>query len=225
MRRLEETRPDPRPPRWDDANRLAEACSHQLGEAVTIVTGYIGVLRESGGASPVTLRAVEGGVDRVRRVTEDLLDLTRVAGRPFVPVRVGLDAAVARALTELGTDADGLEVRAGELGEVMGDPDQVSCALRQLLRSAAAARGPSQERVHVNVTTDPAPEDRTWLRVADDARPTRGLVAGVSRGRGPLVGAGAAEIIVDRVATAHGGTWVRVSGETFSVGFDLEVAP
>jgi signal transduction histidine kinase len=207
-----------------DVDVLAEACSHQLGEAVTIVSGYIGVLREGGGASPATLRALEGGVDRVRRVTEDLLDLTRVAGRAFVPVRVVLADTVERAVDELGPDAGDLEVSAGPFVDVMGDPDQLSCALRQLLRAAAAARGPHQNRVHVAVATTPVDGDRTRLSVADDARPSRGLVGGVSRGRGPLVGAGAAALIVDRIAVAHGGVATRDHGDGFAVGFDLVVA-
>lgn len=209
----------------DDVDVLAEACSHQLGEAVTIVSGYIGVLREGGGASPATLRALEGGVDRVRRVTEDLLDLTRVAGRPFVPVRVVLEETVERALAELGPDAAGIEVEAGPFVDVLGDPDQLACALRQLVRAAAAARGPDQDRVRVGIATAPADGARTRLSVTDDARPSRGLVGGVSRGRGPLVGAGATSTIVDRVAVAHGGTATRSDPPGgFAVGFDLEVA-
>lgn len=224
MPRLDEALPENRSAPSDDADVLAEACSHQLGEAVTIITGYVDVLRESGGASSITLRAVEGGVDRVRRVTEDLLDLTRVAGRSFVPVRVVLGEAVERAVDELGTDGDALEVTAGPFVDVMGDPDQIACALRQLLRSAAAARGPNQGRVRVAVSMAPRPPGRTCLSVADDARPSPGIVAGVARGRGPLVGAGAAEIIVDRVATAHGGTWSRSTGDPFRIDFDLELA-
>jgi signal transduction histidine kinase len=206
-----------------DTDTIAEACSHQLGEAVTIVTGYLDVLRESGGSSPATLRALEGGVGRVRRVVEDLLDLTRVAGREAVPVPVELGVAVSRAVGELGPDASGLDVVVGELPAVLADEAQLVCVLRQVLRAAAAARGPAQDHVRVTVVAGPTPDGRVLVSVCDDASATPGLVVGLARGRGPLVGAGAAEAIVNRIVAAHGGRCARSTPEDdgFRIDFDL----
>lgn len=203
---------------------IAEACSHQLGEAVAIIGGYVGVLRESGTSEASTLRAVDGGVERVRRVVEDLLDLTRVAGRSAPHERVALEPLLLRAVDELGGDAQTLEVRSGPLPDVIGDAEQLVCALRQVLRSAAAARGPGQDHVLVMLTASEPVDGRVWLALEDDADAPPGLIGGLARGRGPLVGAGAADLIVNRVAAAHGGTRIGAMNDGHRVGFDLPVA-
>lgn len=205
---------------------IAEACSHQLGEAVAIITGYVGVLREAGTSEPATLRAVDGGVDRVRRVVEDLLDLTRVAGRSSDHERVALGDVVAQAVNDLGTDGLGLDVIYAEpLPDVVGDAEQLVCALRHVLRAAAAARDPGQLQVQVRLSAERTPLGRVQVSVVDDAAAPPGLVGGLARGRGPLVGAGAADLIIDRVAAAHGGIGVRTSADESFVGFDLPAAP
>lgn len=190
-----------------DIDVIAEASSHQLGEAVTIIDGYVGVLRDLGGTPPsVALRAIEGGADRVRRVAQDFLDLTRIAGRPATHRPVSLERALRRALDELEDDAHRLDVRVGALADVSGDADQLTCVLRQLLRAAAAARGPDQQRVVVMVRTEAADAGRTALLVIDDARPSAEIGESVARGHGPLIGAGTAGTITRRVAHAHGGS-------------------
>jgi signal transduction histidine kinase len=191
-----------------DVDVIAEASSHPLGEAVTIIDGYVAVLQDlGGGTSPsVALRAIEGGADRVRRVTQDFLDLTRIAGRPAIYGPVSLEHALQQAIDDLAEDAQRLDVRPGTLADVRGDADQLTCVLRQLLRAAAAARGVDQQQVVVEVRTEAADAGRIALRVTDDARPSVEIGASVARGHGPLVGAGTASTIARRVAHAHGGT-------------------
>lgn len=202
------TTPSALPDLPGDVDVIAEASSHQLGEAVTIIDGYVAVLQDlGGGTSPsVALRAIEGGADRVRRVTQDFLDLTRIAGRPAIHRPVSLERALRTAIDELAEDGDRLDVRPGPLVDVSGDADQLTCLLRQLLRAAAAARGADQQQVVVVVRTEAVDAERTALLVIDDARPSAEIGASFARGTGPLVGAGTASTITRRVAHAHGGT-------------------
>lgn len=203
---------------------IAEACSHQLGEAATIIGGYADVLRE-GGSEPAALRAVDGGVDRVRRVVADLLELTRVAGRDAEHAPHELSALVERAVGELGTDGAALRVEiARSLPPVRGDDVQLVCAFRQLLRAAAAAGDPSAPEVRVTITAERSDRGRVRVTVCDDAAAPRGLIAGSARGRGPLVGAGATELIVARVVAAHGGTVDDPASDASCVVLDLPSA-
>lgn len=205
---------------------IAEACSHQLGEAATIIGGYADVLRESGTTDADVLRAVDGGVDRLRRVVADMLELTRVAGREAPHRPHALGTLIERAVAELGTDGAALRVEiARTLPGVIGDDVQLICAFRHLLRSAAAARAPGQRDVRVAITAERAPGGRVRVMVRDDATAPRGLVGGLARGRGPLVGAGATGLIVERVVAAHGGTVVAAPRDSALVEFDLPAAP
>lgn len=205
---------------------IAEACSHQLGEAATIIGGYADVLRESGTTDADVLRAVDGGVDRLRRVVADMLELTRVAGREAQHRPLALGKLIERAVAELGTDGAALRVEiARTLPEVVGDDVQLICAFRHLLRSAAAARDPGQRDVRVAITADRTDDGRVRVAVRDDATAPRGLVGGLARGRGPLVGAGATGLIVERVVAAHGGTVVAAPRDSALVEFDLPAAP
>ncbi len=200
---------------------IAEACSHQLGEAATIIDGYADVLRESGGSEPI-LRAVDGGVDRVRRVVADLLELTRVAGRDGEHESHELATLVERAVTELGSDGATLRVEVSRSAPpVLGDGMQLVCAFRQLFRAAAAARDPGQPEVRVTIAAVRTDDGRVRVEVSDDAAAPRGLVGGPARGRGPLVGAGAAGLIVERVVAAHGGTVAEPAPDASRVVFDL----
>lgn len=227
------TSPSALPDLPGDGDVIADASSHQLGEAVTIIDGYVAVLRDlgggaaSGGSSPsVALRAIEGGADRVRRVAQDFLDLTRIAGRPAILRPVSLERALQRAIDELAEDAYRLDVRVGVLAEVSGDAEQLTCVLRQLLRAAAATRGVDQQQVVVVVRTEPIDADRTSLLVIDDARPSVAIGASFARGHGPLVGAGTAFTITRRVAHAHGGSASTESlgnGQTVTT-IDLPIA-
>lgn len=205
---------------------IAEACSHQLGEAATIIGGYSDVLREAGQTDPNVLRAVDGGVDRLRRVVADMLELTRVAGRdgPHRPVALG--TLIERAVAELGSDGAALRVEiARTLPGVVGDDVQLICAFRHLLRSAAAARDPGQRDVRVAITAERTDGGRVRVMVRDDAAAPSGLLGGLARGRGPLVGAGATGLIVERVVAAHGGTVVAAPRDAALVEFDLPAAP
>jgi hypothetical protein len=78
----------------------------------------------------------------------------------------------------------------------------------------------------VTVTAETTLEGRVLVSVLDDARASRGLVVGLARGRGPLVGAGAAEAIVNRIVASHRGTCVRTTpDDAFRIAFDLPPAP
>lgn len=205
---------------------IAEACSHQLGEAATIIGGYADVLREAGTTDADVLRAVDGGVDRLRRVVADMLELTRVAGREAPHRPLALGTLIERAVAELGSDGAALRVEiARTLPSVVGDDVQLICAFRHLLRSAAAARDPGQRDVRVAITAERSSDGRVRVMVRDDATAPRGLVGGLARGRGPLVGAGATGLIVERVVAAHGGAVVAAPRDSALVEFDLPAAP
>ncbi len=212
---------DPAPARTVDA--VADACSHQLGEAVTIVGGYVDLLREDDTVDEAILNALDGGIGRVRRVVEDLLDLTRLAAREPRPQRHELAALVERAIAELGSDGASLRVElARSSPTIVGDEAQLACLLRQLLR-AAAARRVRQPEVRVAVGAELSADGRVRLTIADDAAPTAGGLVGAGRGSGPLVGAGAGELIARRIAAAHGGA--VESDDPTRIVIDLPGAP
>lgn len=201
---------------------IAEACCHQLGEAATIIDGYAELLRETGQCEPAVLRAVDGGVDRVRRVVGDLLELTRVAGRDAPHAPHPLAELVERAVTELGSDGAALRVEVARAAPtVVGDGAQLVVAFRQLFRSAAAARDPNQGEVRIAVTGEPTGDGRVLVAIDDDAAAPHGLVGSAARGRGPLVGAGATQLIVSRIVAAHGGSATSVSPDGSRVVLDL----
>ncbi|MGX6449700.1 histidine kinase dimerization/phospho-acceptor domain-containing protein, partial [Patulibacter sp. S7RM1-6] len=67
-----------------DLDGVADACSHQLGEADAIISGYLELLRARGPGDADALRAIDGGVRRTRRVLQDLLELARADQGPPV---------------------------------------------------------------------------------------------------------------------------------------------
>lgn len=201
---------------------VADACSHQLGEADAIISGYLDLLRARGPADADALRAIEGGTRRTRRVLQDLLELARTGHGAPVLTPVTLRAAVDDAVGALQADASSLDVRVAADATVAVDVEQLRCVLRQLLRAAAASAAPDQRRVAVTVAGTPADAGRVDVRVDDDARGSSGIGDGQVRGRGPLVGAGVARPMLRRMAERHGGravlSWTPAGGV---VRFDL----
>lgn len=209
--------------------------SHELKTPV----GAMALLAEAlldASEEPVAVRRFAGRVqheaDRLGRLVQELIDLSRLQGADPLPdpVRVSVDRVVAEAVDRTRTPAAarGIElVRGGERGlAVLGSEAQLVTALANLLENAVAY-SPDRTRVAVAVrrregaveisVTDQGIgiADKDLERVFERfyrADPARSRVTG---------GTGLGLAIVKHVATNHGGevdVWsVEGSGSTFTL--------
>jgi signal transduction histidine kinase len=199
----------------EDLDAYASLAAHQLGEAVTLLRGYVAQLeRDAAGLGDGvgdSLRGIAAGAERTQRFVDDLLDL-RVAGATEVgDGPVDLDAALAAAREALAGPLaqPGVSLVASPLPPVRGSAALLERLLVHLLRGALAARAGSGVRIEVDGRVE---GDRVVVEVRDDGSP---LDAGLAerlfepfarvRGRGPLVGAGVGPSVCRRIVERHGG--------------------
>jgi signal transduction histidine kinase len=191
--------------------------SHELRTPLTAIRGQLEVLARSDSPSPTEVRRVQRlvatEVDRMTRLTEDLLALARTDEARLV-AREPIE--LRRFLVELCASAEPtaertLRVEAETDGILRADRDRIAQALRNLLRNATehtapggsvvlGAREVAGQRVQIWVDDDgpgidPAERERVFDRFhrADAAR---------TRNHG---GAGLGLAIVRAIVEAHGG--------------------
>ena len=217
--------------------------SHELKTPV----GAMALLSEALQATsedPEAVRRFAGRVqheaDRLGRLVQELIDLSRLQGADPLPdpVPVALDRVVAEAMDRTRTTAAsrGIElVRGGECGvTVLGSEAQLVTALANLLENAVAY-SPDRTRVGVGVRRRPGAVEvsvtdqgigigeKDLERVFERfyrADPARSRVTG---------GTGLGLAIVKHVATNHGGevdVWsVEGSGSTFTLRLPVAGSP
>ncbi|MCK9460211.1 MAG: hybrid sensor histidine kinase/response regulator [Proteobacteria bacterium] len=135
--------------------------SHELSTPLTPAVGYLSMLRrgELGQLPPVQLRAIESidrGVNRVRALVENLLDMTALCtGKmSFFPRPYDFFAAAAEAIASTRDRFEerriALEVELPDAACVgYGDPDKLKRAMIQLLENAVKFCGGDDGRAHV----------------------------------------------------------------------------
>jgi len=184
---------------------------HELRTPITIVRGHLEVMGDDPDDRRETVGLVTDELDRMARIVDDLLLLTKAEQPDFVqPVTL----EVADLTADLLTKARALGERDWRLdacatGELRADRQRVTQAVLNLVRNAiehtsvgseigiGSAWGPGEARLWVRDTgpgVDPSEQDRIFERFA------RG-----GRGRRRSEGAGLGLAIARSVAEAHGG--------------------
>jgi signal transduction histidine kinase len=57
-------------------DRVAAPLAHELGQTVAVISGAVSMLRAGGGADPSALEFLDHEVQRLRALTDELLQLT-----------------------------------------------------------------------------------------------------------------------------------------------------
>ncbi|WP_420456979.1 PAS domain-containing protein [Rubrivirga sp.] len=158
-----------------EMERFAYTVSHDLKSPLVTITGFLGLLQghlAAGRAEKAeqALARVLGAADRMGRLIEDLLVLSRSGRTSGDPAPVDLDAVAGRLADEMAVRAEkaggAVEVR-GPLGVLLADRQRVEEALENLLANAVRyGLGGGGSRVVVR--SEPAPSGGLRLVVEDD---------------------------------------------------------
>ena len=146
--------------------QLAATVAHEVRNPLSVISGTVELMRERGRGrlterDTTALADVLGEVDRLRKLTDDFLDLSSerpLAGRAL-EVAVLLDDAARAGRAATGLD---IEVRARPGLHVQGDVGRLRQVFLNLVSNAAHA-GATQ--VRFQAVADSA---RIWLEVVDD---------------------------------------------------------
>jgi two-component system, OmpR family, sensor kinase len=213
--------------RGDLLARMAAMAAHEIRNPLGVIRGAVELVRARSGAAlsgpdQGALADALGEVERLRRLTEDLLDVAREPA--LHPIPVDLADVAAEAARSLSTSFPSVEVRLAVARlPVQGDPVRLQQVLRNLLQNAAQA-GAGVIRVRGEAVNGQA-----RLRVEDDgpgvpAELRDRLFAPFASGRAGGRGLGLA--ISRRIVARHGGTLELVDGDrpggTFEVHIPLE---
>ncbi len=175
---------------------LAEV-SHELRTPLTVLLGHLDRLKRNP-LDGEALEAAQRTSERMRRLVEDLLDLARgEAGW-----RLDLHIVDLLELAREASREQGVRVE-GEALEVLGDPDRLLQALRNLIANGVRAAGREGVRVRVG-------REEGWALVEVEDRgpgiPEDLLPHLFQRfARGPGGGTGLGLAVAQAVARAHGG--------------------
>lgn len=203
--------------------RLAAIAAHEIRNPLSVIQATVELLRERLGETldargHQALEDVVGEVHRLRRLTEDLLDLSARRELQRAPVELGaLLAEVARS-TEAAHPAVQVAVEpAGDLA-LWADPSRLRQVFTNLVANAAQAQG--EGRVTVRATGSPA---ELLVRVEDQGP---GVPEELKASLFELFvttragGTGLGLAVSRRLVEAHGGTLALVPsarGATFEV--------
>ncbi|HEX8825830.1 MAG TPA: HAMP domain-containing sensor histidine kinase [Archangium sp.] len=210
--------------RGDALTKMAAMAAHEIRNPLGVIRGTVELMRERSGAKlserdKESLEDVLGEVERLRRLTEDLLDLS--ADRPLSAQRVELSEVLEEAARATEAAFPGVKVRRSfpELPPVEGDAGRLRQVFANLLQNAAQAQGEGEVRLAAEVEGS-----GVRVRVEDDGpgvppeireRLFDLFVTGKANGTG--LGLALCRRLVER----HGGTVALVpeqrQGSTFEV--------
>jgi signal transduction histidine kinase len=208
--------------RGDALSRMAAMVAHEIRNPVGVIRGAVELVQARGGAAlpprdREALADVLGETERLRRLTEDFLDLAREPALSRSPVDLAeLAAEAARALAR---SHPGVEVRLEIPAlKVSADPGRLRQVLANLLVNAA------QAGARVIELRGGADGPRARLEIADDgagvppALQAR-LFDPFATGRAEGTGLGLA--ISRRIAERHGGALRLLPGHQPGAAFEL----
>jgi signal transduction histidine kinase len=205
---------------FDTQRRFADDASHELRTPITVIRGQLEVLGDDPAEREATIRLVTGELDRMSRVVEDLLVLTKAEQPDFIqPHPIDL----AEFTDELALKATALSARpvsatARDHAVVLGDRQRLTQAVMNLARNAVE-HTPETAAVSLGGRAN-----GEWARIwvadtgpgipeADQARLFDRFARG-EPGRRRTGGAGLGLSIVKAIAEGHGGSVELESGST-----------
>ena len=186
---------------------LADA-SHELRTPLTALRGNVAYLARHG-ATPELVADLEHDAERLARLADDLLVLSREESAEPPDEEVRLD--------ELASEADGVEVDAPEAVAVRGDRAALERALQNLVQNAER-HGPPGGRITVTVAQA---DGLARLTVSDEGKGLQPFEAERAfrrfwRGAHGTPGSGLGLAIVRAIAERHGGR-AYVEGARFTI--------
>lgn len=217
-----------------DLEEFALVASHDLQEPVRKVVTFAHLVRQQAAAALDAtthdyLSRMEAAAERMNRLVEGLLELSRVAtrARGFEPT--DLRRVVSDALADLDDRVreSGARVEVGALPVLMGDPAQLRSLFQNLLANALKFRAPDRNPV-VRVRSEGLDGPAWRIDVEDDGigfdeRDLARLFKPFQRlhAAGPYDGSGMGLAICRRIVARHGGEITARSrcgqGTAFSV--------
>jgi two-component system sensor histidine kinase MprB len=179
--------------------RFLADTSHELRTPLTSLRGNVAYLARHG-ASPELVAELQADADRLARLVDDLLVLSREEAATAPAEDVRLDRLAH------GLDGDDLDVEAGEPVAVRGDRAALERALANLVQNARRY-GPAGGRIAVAVEES---DGRARVSVTDEGEglrldETRLAFTRFWRGRPDADGSGLGLAIVRATAERHGG--------------------
>ncbi|NIJ19358.1 two-component system phosphate regulon sensor histidine kinase PhoR [Sphingomonas naasensis] len=147
--------------------------SHELRTPLASLLGYVETLREDAGDDPGTrarfLKIVFGEAQRMQRLIEDLISLSRIEAEKYrVPDKaVDLADLIDQVTVELSGSprAADLVIQIADVPAVVGDPTQLSQLLHNVIGNAMKY---GRDATPVTVTLQPEGEAMVRLSVADE---------------------------------------------------------
>ena len=147
--------------------------SHELRTPLASLLGYVETLREDAGDDPGTrarfLKIVFGEAQRMQRLIEDLISLSRIEAEKYrAPDKaVDLAALIEQVATELSGSprAADLVTQIGDVPPVQGDPTQLSQLLHNVIGNAMKY---GREGTPVTIALQTDGETMVRLSVADE---------------------------------------------------------
>jgi signal transduction histidine kinase len=200
---------------------LAAGVAHELRNSLATIRGYLTLMERAPDEAPQDyLAEVRREADHLQRVLEDFLSFARPGSTRLEPV--SLAAVAERAAADPALAGEAVELSsAPSLPPLLGDPQLIERAVRNLLRNAVEAQreaaGPGRAAVSPPVRVRVAPADEgvelTVTDHGDGVAPelAERLFLPFATGRPGGVGLGLA--LSHRIATLHGGTLRLEPGE------------
>ncbi|MDT8758589.1 ATP-binding protein [Sphingomonas psychrotolerans] len=147
--------------------------SHELRTPLASLLGYVETLREDAGDDPGTrarfLKIVFGEAQRMQRLIEDLISLSRIEAEKYRPPdkAVNLAELVEQVTTELSGSprAADLVTQIADVAPVAGDPTQLSQLLHNVIGNAMKY---GREGTPVTIALQPDGESMVRLSVTDE---------------------------------------------------------
>ena len=147
--------------------------SHELRTPLASLLGYVETLREDAGDDPGTrarfLKIVFGEAQRMQRLIEDLISLSRIEAEKYRAPDKAVDLAdlIDQVTIELSGSprAADLVIQIADVPAVVGDPTQLSQLLHNVIGSAMKY---GREATPVTVSLQPEGEAMVRLSVADE---------------------------------------------------------